>query len=105
MRSPLGVSSVRPRNSPATIRTACLSMLGFGFRFAVYSRLRFGLRRWRRRAHGGVEVGTGFLGQLEAELVAQDPPANLADLARREVADLERAVGNADQAIGVEAEM
>src|SRR5664279_4913191 len=97
MLSSTGVSSMRPRNSPPTIRTALLP------RLAVGVRNRRGLDHgWR--AHRCLEIGVGVAGELLAELVAQHATANLAHLAGDEIADLEGTVGDANEAVGVEIE-
>src|SRR5688572_7396601 len=93
MRSPFGPAIVRPRNSPPTMRTARLS---------AFRDDRLGLRRG---PHRRLEVGAGGLRQLRAELIAQHLAADLAHFARVEVAELERTVGDADQPVGVEADM
>src|SRR5690606_27083117 len=70
---------------------------------AVRPRLRLGGRR--RLPDRRVEVGLRRLGELRAELVAKHLAADLAHLAGSEIADLERPVGDADEAVGVEADM
>ena len=66
---------------------------------------RAGARRRRRRSDRRGEIGTGGRGELGAELVAQNAAADLAHLALGEIAELEGPVGDADQAVGDEAEM
>nr|CAI0336319.1 hypothetical protein SHINE37_40173 [Rhizobiaceae bacterium] len=51
-----------------------------------------------------VEIRLGFLDEARAELVAQRAAADLLGMAFRQFAELERAVGDADQAVHVEAE-
>ncbi len=51
-----------------------------------------------------VEIRLGFLDKAGAELVAQRAAAHLLGMALGQLAELERAVGNADQAVHVEAE-
>ena len=51
-----------------------------------------------------VEIRLGFLDEARAELVSQRAAAHLDHLAFRQVAKLERAVGNADQAVDLETE-
>src|SRR4051812_34090346 len=55
--------------------------------------------------HRPVEIGAGKRCDLFAELLAQHPRLDLLDLAFDEFAELERAVGDADQPVHLEAEM
>src|SRR3954451_10590439 len=69
------------------------------------------VRSFRRRIlgfvarHRPVEIGAGESGDLLAELLAQHPGLDLLDLAFFEFAQLERAVGDADQPVHLEGEM
>src|SRR5690606_11837020 len=51
-----------------------------------------------------IEVRVGVFDETGAELVAQGAATHLDDLAFRQVAELERPVGNTDQAVNLEAE-
>src|SRR5690606_11293232 len=51
-----------------------------------------------------VEIGAGIARQLLAKLVAQHAALDLDRLALGEIAELERAVGDADQPVDVEAD-
>ena len=51
----------------------------------------------------GVEIRLGFLDQAGAELVAQRAAAHFLRMALRQLTELERTVGDADQAVHVEA--
>ena len=65
-------------------------------------RARLLLRLLRRRApldQRRIEIDAGFPGELRAQLVAQHPGAHFRHLALGEIAEFERAEGNADQAI------
>src|SRR6202022_4166996 len=88
-----GAASVRPPNSPPTMRMP-----------AAGGRCRLGRRR-RRRANWRLEIGAGGPRQLRAKLVAENSPANLTHLALGQIAELERPIGDTDQPIGIEAEV
>ena len=63
-------------------------------------------RRWRRARNDiGVEIDIGLLGELAANLVAQDARRHFGDLALAQIAQLEGPEGNADQPIDAEADM
>ena len=51
-----------------------------------------------------VEIGTGLHYQPVSELVAQRPSPDLAHFAARQVAQLERPVGHADQPVDLQAQ-
>ena len=66
-----------------------------------------GLRLGRfavRRRRIALEIDAGLVGEALAELVAQHPGLDRLDGADRQVAELERAVADADQAVDLEAE-
>uniref|UniRef100_UPI0031DBD086 two-component system sensor histidine kinase NtrB n=1 Tax=Achromobacter sp. TaxID=134375 RepID=UPI0031DBD086 len=64
----------------------------------------FGLGNGRGVIERRIEICLGILDQARAELVAQRAAAHLEHMAFRQLTELERAVGDADQAVDLEAE-
>jgi hypothetical protein len=62
-------------------------------------------RRFEGDDRRGVEIDVRLLGELHAKLVAKHPRAHLHDLALGEIAEFERAEGDADQAINGKTEV
>src|SRR5690242_12101191 len=102
---PSGAASLTPLWLPASIRIGLSRRIWFCFRFLLQLQLSGNARLLCRLLLNLGRVVLLVLRRLDAELVLQHLALHLFDLAGLEVAELERTVGEADQAADRPTEM